>query len=591
MGIVDEDIVKVREASDIVAVVGEHLALKRVGRRWIGLCPFHGEKTPSFSVNQELGLYYCFGCQAKGDVITFVREIDHLDFAAAVESLARRSNITIRYTERGESEGRKQRGHLVDAVAAAVEWYHQRLLSADDAAKARSYLRSRGIDGETARQYQVGWAPEGWDELSRALKVPAEVMIDAGLSYKSSRGKLNDTFRGRVLFPIFDAQGDAVGFGGRILPGATGPKYKNSPETRIYQKSKVLYGLNWHKTGIVQSGTVVVCEGYTDVIGFARAGVPTAVATCGTALTEDHVRLLKRFASRVVLAFDADSAGQNAAARFYEWERTYEIEVAVAALPPGADPADLASSDPAALARSVDEAVPFLGFRLERVLSAADLRTPEGRARAAEAALDVISEHPNELVRDQYLMEVADRCRIDAERLRSGSVRRSPGRDPVASQSQQRRDQPARATPELDALRAALHEPAAVSELLDEELFADPVAASAFRALAGSQTFHEAVEGADPAAAELLQQLAVEELETDPVEAALRLVDDAVGRRLGALEAQARQSEDPLRFAADVGEAKLLIERLRESGTSPPGIEAAGQLLAWLQGTAEERDD
>ncbi len=346
MGIVDEDVVRVREASDMVAVVSEHVQLKRVGRAWSGLCPFHSEKSGSLSVSAEKGVYYCFGCGAKGDVITFVREIEHLDFVGAVEVLAAKAGITLRYSDKDEGEGRKQRARLIDAMAKAVEWYHQRLLDGGDAAKARGYLRKRGLGSEQVRAYQVGWAPEGWDELSRALKLPAEVLTGAGLGFINSRGRQTDAFRGRILFPIFDASGDPVGFGGRIMPGADGPKYKNTSETPIYAKSKVLYGLNWAKGAIVAADEAIVCEGYTDVIGFADAGLPRAVATCGTALTEEHFRTLKSFAHRVVLAFDADAAGQNAAARFYEWERAYEIDVAVAALPAGVDPADLARSDP-----------------------------------------------------------------------------------------------------------------------------------------------------------------------------------------------------------------------------------------------------
>jgi DNA primase len=412
MGISTDDIASVRAATDIVAVISEHVQLKRVGRRWQGLCPFHSEKSGSFSVNAEEKLYYCFGCGAKGDVITFVREIEHVDFVGAVEKLAARAGIALRYTDEGENEGRKRRKALLDAVSRAVDWYHERLLSAPDAAPARGYLRSRGLTGDEVRAYKVGWAPEGWDELARALRVPDEVFVEAGLGYLNNRRSQTDAFRGRVLFPIYDVNGDAVGFGGRIMPGATGAKYKNSADSSIYNKSNLLYGLNWAKADIVRADEAIVCEGYTDVIGFAKAGVPRAVATCGTALTEQHVQRLRSFARRLVLAFDADAAGQNAADRVYAWERAHDLDVAVAALPGGVDPADLAQTDPDALAAAVAGAKPFLKFRLDRVLDAAALDTPEQRARAAEAAVAVVAEHPSELVRDQYLLEVAARCRI-----------------------------------------------------------------------------------------------------------------------------------------------------------------------------------
>ncbi|MDQ2648984.1 MAG: DNA primase, partial [Actinomycetota bacterium] len=415
MGIVDEDIAAVRTATDLVALITQYTQLRRSGQRWVGLCPFHAEKTPSFNVNQELGFYRCWGCQARGDAITFVREMEHIDFVAAIELLAGRAGVTLRYTDEGQGEGRKKRARLVKAVEQAVDWYHERLLSAPDASVARKYLRERGLTGDDVRAFRVGWAPEAWDELVKALKLPSDLIVETGLGYLNRGGRPTDAFRGRILFPIFDANGDAVGFGGRVMPGGEGPKYKNTPETALYQKSKLLYALNWSKTRIVQDDRAIVCEGYTDVIGFARAGIPAAVATCGTALTEEHVRLLRRYARRLVLAFDADAAGQAAAERFYQWEKDHEIEVAVADLPPGVDPADLAGDDPDRLLAAVDNAVPFLKFRVDRVLLAGRLDTAEGRARAAEAAIEVIREHPSALVRDQYVMEVAGRCRVEPQ--------------------------------------------------------------------------------------------------------------------------------------------------------------------------------
>jgi DNA primase len=424
MGIHDDDVAAVRAAADIVQIVSEYTPLRRVGRQWSGLCPFHTEKTPSFSVNADSGVYYCFGCQAKGDVIGFVMEREQLDFPAAVERLAGRTGISLRYTDKAEGEGRKRRARFVETMARAVDWYHQRLLSGPDAGAARRYLRERGLDGDVVREFRIGWAPDAWDELTRALRLNDELAEGTGLARRNSRGRLNDHFRARIVFPISDDRGDPISFGGRILPGGEGPgnqgKYKNTAETPLYSKSKVLYGLDRAKAAMVTASTAVICEGYTDVIGFHRAGVPLAVATCGTALTDDHVRLLTRFsAQRLVLAFDADSAGQAAAERFYRWEREHDLEVAVADLPPGQDPADVAVADPARLAAAVDGATPFLRFRLDRAFAAADLTTNEGRARAAERAMEIVAEHPAELVRDQYVMDVAGRCRVEPDRLRT----------------------------------------------------------------------------------------------------------------------------------------------------------------------------
>ena len=425
MGIVNEDVERVRGATDLIALVSEHVALRRVGTRWSGICPFHAEKTGSFSVNGELGLYYCFGCQARGDAISFLRETEHLDFVTAVEALAGRAGIQLRYDreERG-SPGGKRATELAKSLEQAVDWYHERLLGAPDGAPARRYLRGRGYDSQMVKHFRLGWAPAGWDTLVRGVGVTEEMLLGAGLAYRNQAGRLNDSFRARGCCSRSSmSRAGPSGLGGRILPGVDGPKYKNTQATPLYDKSKVLYGLNWAKGSIVERGQVVVCEGYTDVIGLHQAGVTEAVATCGTALAEGHVRLLTGFSRRIILAYDADSAGRGAAERFYDWESRFEADISVVALPAGADPADLAKEDPLRLREAVANARPYLGFRLERLFADADLRNPEGRARAAEAAMALISEHPDTLVRDQYLMQVSDRCRLSPEQLRSLSHR------------------------------------------------------------------------------------------------------------------------------------------------------------------------
>lgn len=581
MGIRDDDIAAVRAATDFVEVVSEHLALKRSGRRWAGLCPFHAEKSPSFSVNAEEGLYYCFGCQAKGDVITFVREIKHLDFVEAVEFLAGKYGITLHYDDEKAGQDRKRRNQLVDAMEQAVEWYHQRLLTAPDAGPARHYLRSRGYDGDVVRRFRIGWAPEGWDTLAKALKLPDRVLLDTGLGFLNRSQRQTDAFRARVMFPIFDAAGHPVAFGGRKLEGGEGPKYKNSQETPLYSKSRTLYALNWAKASIVSSSEAVLCEGYTDVIGMFTAGVERAVATCGTAVTEEHVRsLTKTFsARRLVLAYDADAAGQSAAARFYEWEQRYEVDIAVAAFPPGTDPGDLARRDPDALRAAVAEARSFLQFRLDRVLDQADLSTPEGRARAAEAALGVVGEHPNEMIRDQYLMQVADRTRISVDRLRSGAVRPrpvAPTGDDSSPRAQVRQE-----GPEVEALRLALTRPEDMAHRLEEVLFADELNLAAFRALAGADTVHDAIESADPRAADLLQRLAVEDTDSNPDDVVARLAELAAQRVLADLEAQVRLTPDRFgELSPSVSWLKVTTAELREPSSRN---DAATRLVAWLR--------
>jgi DNA primase len=594
VGIVDEDIATVRSSTDIVAIISQYTQLKRSGRRWTGLCPFHAEKTPSFSVNQELGLYRCFGCQASGDAITFVREVEHLDFVGSVELLAAKSGVVLRYTDRDEGASRKRRAKLLEAVEQAVAWYHERLLSAPDAAAARRYLRERGLTGDEVRAFKVGWAPDDWDQLVRALRLPDDVVVDSGIGRLNSRGKQTDTFRGRILFPIFEANGDPVAFGGRVMPGSSDPrKYINTPETTLYKKSKVLYALNWSKARIVSDDRAIVCEGYTDVIGLARVGLPAAVAPCGTALTDDHVRLLRRYARKLVLAFDADAAGQAAAERFYQWERDHELEVAVADLPPGVDPGDLADRDPDRLVAAVDRAIPFLRFRVERVLGAADLSSAEGRARAAERALDVIREHPNELVRDQYVMTVADRCRVDADQLRA-ALRRpkpaAPSPSPEGSSSMSGGVRLVRAIerdgPELEVLRHVVHDWPAVDGWLHEDLFADDVHAAAFRELISHATVPEAIDAADPAVAELLTRLATEETSAEPFDAVVRLVTEAARREVAALSARVAAQTDDREALASLQWVTGCIDRLRDPVSAHP---AAEQLVAWLGRKGEEQ--
>ncbi len=621
VSIPDEEVAQVRAATDIVKLVSEHTALRQQGRQWVGLCPFHSEKTPSFSINAQEGFYYCFGCQVSGDVITFVRETEHLDFAETVRFLADRAGIVLHETEEGGAD-RKRRSELLDAMTKAVAWYHERLLSAPDAGRARDYLRSRGYDGAIVRRFQLGWAPDDWDALTRGLGLSPQVAADSGLGFVNRAGRLQDALRARVLFPIFDPSGRAVAIGGRTLPEAAGagggagargatpharqrtePKYKNSPETPVYSKRRVLYALNWAKHDIVATGEVVVCEGYTDVIGCFTAGIERAVATCGTALGEDHFRLLRNFGRRIVLAYDADQAGQSAIARVYEWERRHDVDVRVAALPQGADPADLARSDPEALRAAVAGAVPFLQFRVERSLAEHDLSTPEGRAKAAEEALATIAEHPDPLVRDQYLMRVADVTRLDPELLRGQVVSPRPPGSAVAARAE-RQDRPAvpsapgRARrwpvnrPGLEALRLAVHRPDLVVDRLEGVLFVDDLQRRAFAALAGSESLRVAVDGADEEVAALLRRLSVEEPpgpddpRVDPADPVIaQLVREAAKRALAGRQAAARAGEvDLAHVAAETATVRRWMEDLDDPAHSR---EAADRLVAWLVGGEE----
>jgi DNA primase len=633
VAIPEEDVARVRAATDIVALIGEHAALKRQGTRWVGLCPFHQEKSPSFSVNAEEGLYYCFGCQRSGDAISFVRDVEHVDFVEAVRRLADRCGVTITEDAAVTAE-RQRRNPLYDAMTKAVDFYHERLLAAPDGGRARDYLRSRGYDGDVVRAFKLGWAPEGWDALASHLKVSEKVLTDSGLGFVNRRGRRQDAFRGRVIFPIFDPSGKAIALGGRILPSSAGgapdgPKYKNSQDGPIYSKRRTLYGLNWAKADVVASGEVIVCEGYTDVIAFFAVGLPRAVATCGTALGEEHFRVLGNFATRVVLAYDADAAGEAGATRVYEWERHHSVDVAVAALPAGSDPGDLARTDPEALQRAVAEAQPFLRFRIERVLQAADLRTNEGRAKAAEAALAVVADHPNGLVRDQYLMVVADRCRLEAASLRGlleDFVRRAAA-GPPAAEPRSRRDQSARRSdvatddrrptdasppnggrpghrlpagqngepqgPGLEALKLVVHQRDAVAGRLDALLFYDERQRLAFQTLAAAADLHEAIRRAEddsPEVAILLRRLAVEEPALSADGVVMQLVRTASRRALADLDAEGRLSPDAFAQVARVtAQVHCDIEEL-DSDDGDGAIKAADRLLAWLVERGEEKE-
>jgi DNA primase len=578
MAIVEEDLENVRAALVLSDVVQQYVALRRVGRNLVGLCPFHAERSGSFNVRDETGRYRCFGCGAAGDVFKFVQEIEHVDFVTAVEQLAGRAGIQLRYTTGGEGKDRQRRKQLVEAMTKAVDWYHERLLSAPEAREARDYLRRRGLAGEVARQFKLGWAPDDWDALCRDLRLPAEVLRETGLGFTNKAGRLQDSFRGRVMFPIFTENGEPVAFGGRILPGSPDPaKYKNSSETAIYAKSKTLYGLHWAKGEIVSADQVIVCEGYTDVIGFHRAGVRRAVATCGTALTEDHVRLLKRYASQVVLAFDADAAGQGAAQRFYEWEDKYKVRVSVAKFPAGKDPGDLSVSDPDALKDAVDHAVPFLGFRVNQVLNGRQLRSPEDRARMAQEAMAIVAEHPDQNVQKLYAGQVAAHVGLQVNDL--AAALRTHGRAPVRVAPVRQIGSAENA--EFVAVAMLMQRWDDIAPWLVEDLFAQDVARRAFLAVAESGgAIERALDLADPEARELLERAAVADVDADPVMESRNLISATVRRLLS------RQVSvtDPEALHA-MREARLALERIDDPEHADDAAEA---LLGWIHGASEE---
>lgn len=581
MAIADTDIERLRESVSIIDTIQGYVQLRRVGRNWVGLCPFHAEKSGSFNVREETRRYKCFGCGASGDVFKFIQEIEHLDFVGAIEHIAGKAGYQLTYTTGGQSKDRQRSKQLTEIMSQAVEWYHNRLLTAPDARLAREYLRDRGLSGDVAREFKLGWAPDDWDALSRDLGVSIDLLRETGLGFVNKRGKAQDSFRARVMFPIFRDSGEPVAFGGRILPGSTDPaKYKNSPETAIYAKSKTLYGLNWAKAEIVTADEVIVCEGYTDVIGFQRSGIKRAVATCGTALTEDHVRLLKRFATKVILAFDADNAGQGAAERFYEWEKRYKVQVSVAHFPQGKDPGDLANSDPTALASAVANAQPFLGFRLQRVLDGGSLVSPEARSRTAEQAMAVINEHPDTNVRKLYAGQVATHVGmpvVDFVRLAERGIKNPTINIPAAANS--RRSESA----EFVVLALMFSQWEIIANWLSEALFVDEIYRRAFLAVAQAEgDVTKALELADPEAREVLERAAVADVETQPIREAWNLLSAAVRREL----AHRVTITDPEQIRVDRS-ARLLLENLEVPNMAESSAE---QLLGWLNNRVGEHE-
>ena len=581
MAIADTDIERLRESVSIVDTIQGYVQLRRVGRNWVGLCPFHAEKSGSLNIREETRRYKCFGCGASGDVFKFIQEIEHLDFVGAIEHIAGKAGYQLTYTTGGQSKDRQRSKQLTEIMAQAVEWYHNRLLTAPDARVARDYLRERGLSGDVAREFKIGWAPDDWDALSREIGVSIDLLRETGLGFVNKRGKPQDSFRARVMFPIFRDSGEPVAFGGRVLPGSQDPaKYKNSPETAIYAKSKTLYGLNWAKAEIVTADEVIVCEGYTDVIGFQRSGIKRAVATCGTALTEDHVRLLKRFATKVVLAFDADKAGQGAAERFYEWEQRYKVQVSVAHFPQGKDPGDLANSDPTALASAVVNAQPFLGFRLQRVLDAGSVTSPEARSRTAEQAMAVINEHPDTNVRKIYAGQVATHVGIpvaDLVRLAERGVRKPTVN--ISAAPNTRRGESA----EFVVLALMFSQWETIANWLSEALFVDEVHRRAFLAVAQAQgDVSKSLELADPEAREVLERAAVADVETQAVREAWNLLSAAVRREL----AHRVTVSDPEEIRIDRS-ARLLLENLEVPSMAESSAE---QLLGWLNNRVGEHE-
>ncbi|MER8056057.1 MULTISPECIES: DNA primase [unclassified Streptomyces] len=415
----DEDVKAVRDAVPIDAVVSEYLQLRNAGGGNLkGLCPFHDEKSPSFQVSPGKGLFHCFGCQEGGDTITFVMKVDHLSFSEAVERLAALAGITLRYEEGGYNPAhqRGERIRLVEAHKIAAQWYAEQLADSPEAETGRVFLAERGFDQGAAVHFGVGYSPQGWDHLTRYLRGKGfsdKELILSGLSQDGRRGPI-DRFRGRLMWPIRDIGGEVVGFGARKLyESDNGPKYLNTPETAIYKKSQVLYGIDLAKKEIAKSSRAVVVEGYTDVMACHLAGVRTAIATCGTAFGGEHIKILRRLlmdngSARVIFTFDGDAAGQKAALRAFEDDQKFAAETYIAIAPDGMDPCELrlAKGDEA-VADLAEPRTPLFAFALRQVVSRYDLDTSGGRAAALDEAAPIVARIKNSGAQHEVAVELA----------------------------------------------------------------------------------------------------------------------------------------------------------------------------------------
>lgn len=427
-GFSEEDIRRVREANDLVELFNERTPTRRRGRDFWCCCPFHQEKTPSCKIDPATQTWHCFGCGEGGDVITYIRKIDDLEFGDAIRYLANRAGIEVKENE-GSSRARGHKARLKEICAETQKFYHMQLMRAktDGAANARSYLSGRNLGGEIPKQWNLGYAPGRRALVThlRKLGYTNEEMVDANVAFSGDRG-FNDRFSNRVMFPIADMRGDCIAFGGRVL-GDGEPKYLNSRETPLFHKSEVLYGFDRAKAAMVSTGVAIVVEGYTDVIAMHRAGFTNTVATLGTALTRQHIRHISHHAkNKIVYLFDGDEAGQRAADRALQFidetidasAGTSRIDLCAVTLPDNLDPADyLEKYDNASLRAIIDAAPTLIDFGIERRLSRFDLSTIEGRTRAVNEALQILAPIKDTLVAKEYALKIAAKTSTKEENV------------------------------------------------------------------------------------------------------------------------------------------------------------------------------
>lgn len=447
------DVEEVKARVNIADVVGERVALKSAGVGSMkGLCPFHDERSPSFHVRPQVGYYHCFGCGESGDVYSFLRAMDHVSFTEAVERMAARVGYTLHYEDGGPAPETTGRSRLYAANAAAAEYFRAQLMT-PEADTGRRFLGDRGFDAGAAAHFGVGYAPQGWSHLMDHLlaqKFTRDELLQAGLVSQGQRG-VYDRFRGRLVWPIRDVTGQVIGFGARkLFDDDQGPKYLNTPETPIYKKAQVLYGLDLAKRDISRSHRVVVVEGYTDVMACHLAGITTAIASCGTAFGTDHITVLRRVmgddssSGEVVFTFDPDAAGQKAALRAFADEKRFAAQTYVAVAPEGLDPCDLRlQRGDGAVRALMENKAPMFEFVIDQRLKDFDLSSVEGRAGALRAAAPIVADIRDPALRPGYVRVLARRLGLDMPEVQSAVERAARGADRAEKRDASKESAPA----------------------------------------------------------------------------------------------------------------------------------------------------
>jgi DNA primase len=440
----DEIIREIRERAVILEVISDYVVLKKSGVNYLGLCPFHSEKTPSFNVNTAKGIYHCFGCGVGGDAISFVMRMEGLSFPEAVKFLARRVGVVIpeREMPAAEKRLRDERECLYEVHEISGKFYEDLLRDGPAGAACRHYLEKRGVDLEMARLYGLGYAPDSWDSLTRFLerkKFPLAEAEKVGLVRSRERGGYYDGFRNRLLFPIRDVHGRVIGFGGRVLDDSL-PKYLNSPESPVYHKSEVLFGLGMAKQAMREKGEAFIVEGYFDHLALYRAGVRNVVATCGTALTGAHLKLLRRFAGKAYLLFDADKAGKKATVRSMEIFLQENFPARVVQMPAGEDPDSyLEKYGSNAFEGLVAAAVPVFEFFFRDLCSQEDIGSVEGKVKVLEELAPRLRKIPDAVERDLYLREIARFLGIEENDVRRKMGKEESSLAPVRAPKERRK--------------------------------------------------------------------------------------------------------------------------------------------------------